>query len=74
MMGSPMISSPNMSNSSTPLNTVIVERKRPRITYTPQQINYLEAWYNTKNHFISTAERNQIAEALNVAPNQVIMR
>lgn len=44
--------------------------KRPRITYSPQQTAELENWYR-KNKFISTTERNYIAEFLKVSPNQV---
>lgn len=71
MGSSPMVASPNVSDHGLSRNTIFVERKRPRITYTQEQIAYLETWYNNKNNFISTMERNQIARELNVSPNQV---
>lgn len=73
---SPLSSSSTASPAPSQANAVelktptISQSKRPRITYTPAQVHYLETWYN-KSSFISTADRNQIAKELNVYPDQV---
>lgn len=59
-----------INHAHHPKNTTDYDRKRPRITYDRHQVAVLENCYR-RGQFVSAQERIDIAQSLNVSPNQV---